>query len=334
MGEVDDELRRAARDGGRSEASTSRSYSSAPPQPHASSNRVDVITPLAENGAQTFPDLATLFGSIPAELKTLSGEPVPIWARVIIELPDDEFEGRKANRPMQPERTSVRAPMRVEPLPAQADVAADLVPSLRANRKLIVAGAADPEFVREFERAADILLSRRLEAPLKTILVSSAVPGEGRTLAVANLALTLSERREQRVLVIDADFTAPGIHDAFGIANDRGLREALNTSEPVRFSSVSRRLQVLTAGNTQGAVLDSLVSTGFRDVLADAGRRFDWILIDSPPVSVQTDAHLLAWLTDGVVLVVARGTQRRAVSDTVREFGADRCVGMIFNRSV
>jgi capsular exopolysaccharide synthesis family protein len=172
----------------------------------------------------------------------------------------------------------------------------------------------------------------RHERTLKTVLVTSALPGEGKTLTVINLALTLSEDFGRRVLVIDADVRRPAIHDVLGLSNAVGLTDVLRPGmEHLPLQEVSSRLSVLTAGR---AIFDprNLASDRMRSLLRDAASSFDWVLLDAPAIDRAPDARLLAGVSRAVLFVIARGTTRfSAVERAMSEIGRGSIIGAVLN---
>ena len=169
----------------------------------------------------------------------------------------------------------------------------------------------------------------------KTVMITSALPHEGKSLTVVNLALTLSESYTRRVLVIDADLRCPSLHTVLDIPNDRGLGEALLDSQrELPFTEVSGRLSVLTAGHSGATPLAGLSSQRMREVLDKCAARFDWVLIDTPPVAVLPDAQVVARLVGEVILVIGAGsTPAAAVERAVAELGGpDAITGTVLNR--
>ena len=202
-------------------------------------------------------------------------------------------------------------------------------------RARLVTSTSNNASLEQYRRLAAALHDWQIESQSKTIMITSALPHEGKTLTVVNLALTLSESYARRVLVIDADLRAPGVHGVLGIANDRGLSEALagDRGEP-RYAAVSSRLSVMTAGRPGPAPLAGLTSHRMREVLEDCAARFDWVLIDTPPVGVLPDAQVLVRLVGGTLLVIAAGsTPAAAVERAIAEFGGpEAIIGTVLNR--
>jgi capsular exopolysaccharide synthesis family protein len=198
--------------------------------------------------------------------------------------------------------------------------------------KIVIDQETSPASIEEYRRLATGLHLQQTQMGLQVMMVSSAAPRDGKTLTSTNLALTLSESYKRRVLLIDADLRRPSIHTLFRIPNVSGLGDALRDS-PVNYVDVSTLLTVLPAGNTIGSPMAALTSDRMRALVTDARRHFDWIIIDTPPVGLISDASLLAGLTDGVLLVVgAATTPYRAIQRAIEEVGRNRILGVILNR--
>lgn len=193
---------------------------------------------------------------------------------------------------------------------------------------------ARSEAVEHYRRLAALLHEAQVERGIKTLLVTSAVPREGKTVTISNLALTFSESYHRRVLLIDADVRRPSVHDVFGVPNVTGLSDALRSEAAVpKLVSVTRRLSVLPAGRPDQNPVGSLSSARMQALVGQAAAQFDWVLIDTPPVGLLPDAQHLTRLADAVVLVVAAGlTPYRLVQHAVGELGADRIFGTVLNR--
>jgi capsular exopolysaccharide synthesis family protein len=200
--------------------------------------------------------------------------------------------------------------------------------------KAVVSRETSTVSIEQYRRLAAALHAMQSERGLKTLMVTSAMPNEGKTLTVTNLALTLTESYARRVLLVDADFRRPRIHELFGLMNVAGLAECLRSTEAsLKMIEVSPTLSVLPAGQGGNSANALLSSDRMRAVIADAALRFDWVLIDTPPVGVLSDAHLVARVTDGVLFVIAAGsTPYTLVQRSLAEIGADRIVGTVLNR--
>ncbi|HEV2386268.1 MAG TPA: CpsD/CapB family tyrosine-protein kinase [Candidatus Acidoferrales bacterium] len=156
-------------------------------------------------------------------------------------------------------------------------------------------------------------LLRRVR-PLKKLLITSAIPKEGKTTIAVNLAVALA-RSSPRVLLIDADLRHPGVHRSLGLPATAGLADWLE--HRAELGAVLRRVEpyrffYLSSGQATTSPGEMLRQRELREFLAGAGSLFDWVLIDSPPLVSLVDAHYLATLTDGVLMVLRQGVTPRA----------------------
>ncbi|MEO5895011.1 MAG: CpsD/CapB family tyrosine-protein kinase [Vicinamibacterales bacterium] len=212
----------------------------------------------------------------------------------------------------------------------------DFVPKPTVNKgesRLILIGR-DPVAVEQYRRLAGTLHGLQVEHETKTLMVTSALPRDGKTLTVTNLALTLSGSYGRRVLLIDADLRRPSVHELLGVPNTGGLSEALkHESGELPLVQCSHNLWVLPAGRPNSDPMAGLTSDRMRVLLEEAAAKFDWVLLDTPPVGIMPDANLLARLTHGVIFVVAAGTTPFALVDrAVTEIGREQIVGTVLNR--
>jgi tyrosine-protein kinase Etk/Wzc len=147
----------------------------------------------------------------------------------------------------------------------------------------------------------------QLDKPLKTILVTSPNPKEGKSTTAANLAVTFAQT-EQRVLLVDADMRRPTIHSLFGLKKDPGLTDLLfgsATLEEVTWQGVLDNLSIINAGSTPPNPSEILGSIKMKEFITTIRLAYDVVIFDSPPVLAVTDAAVLATAVDGVLLVVS-----------------------------
>jgi capsular exopolysaccharide synthesis family protein len=200
--------------------------------------------------------------------------------------------------------------------------------------KIVGDTETSPVSIEQYRRLAATLHQMQVEGGLKTIMISSALPRDGKTLTSTNLALTLSESYQRRVLLIDADLRKPSLHALFRLPNARGLADGLCSEAPaLPLIEVTSRLTVLPAGTADHSPMAGLTSDRMGAILKEAAGRFDWVLIDTPPIGLISDANLLARHVDGVLLVIGAGsTDYAAVKRTVNELGRERIIGVVLNR--
>jgi len=183
------------------------------------------------------------------------------------------------------------------------------------------------------------LLLSQAEHPPQVILVTSALPREGKTTAAVNLGVTLAQLGD-RTLLMDSDLRKPGIRRALNltVGKEAGLSSYLagvSTLDEVTVPHPTiSNLTALTTGPVPPSPADLLSSHKMREAIAELRRRFKFIVIDSPPVMAATDAVILSALTDGVLLVVRSGeTPKEAFTRTRDLLAAVKCrlLGVVLN---
>jgi capsular exopolysaccharide synthesis family protein len=176
-----------------------------------------------------------------------------------------------------------------------------------------------------------------LDNPIETLVVTSAAPGEDKSTILANLAVTMAQG-ERRIILVDADLRRPGLHEIFGVANDRGLTtmivEEAALGDPPLIDVGVDNLWLVPSGPLPPNPTDILGSRKMEEAIAVLKTRADVILFDAPPVVAVTDAAVLGTKVDGVLLVVCAGRTRREHAQRARELlerGHVRVVGAVLN---
>ena len=177
----------------------------------------------------------------------------------------------------------------------------------------------------------------KAEVP-KTIMVTSAEKGEGKTFVAANLAVSISQSVEEYVLLIDADLRNPCIHRLFGIhPSKEGLSTYLSSKAPLSdflAKSPVEKLTVLCAGDSTQIPAELLSSEKMEKLLTEVGNRYRdrFVIIDSPPLQLTPEASVIANHVDAVLLVVRHGkTTRHAVRSAIEKIPENKFFGIIFN---
>ncbi len=162
------------------------------------------------------------------------------------------------------------------------------------------------------------LMFTSVENPVQTLLVTSPAAGEGKSLSLANLAVTFAQAGNKTILV-DADLRRPQQHEIWNVRN-RGLTTMMlddtALSNPPLAETGVENLHILPAGDVPPNPADILSSKRMNEIIGVLKARAAYVLFDSPPVMAATDAALLSVKVDGVLLVVRAGQSRR--DQTVR----------------
>ena len=205
-----------------------------------------------------------------------------------------------------------------------------------ASEKLVMAPEIEQGSVEQYRRLAARLHLAQAEHGIKVVMVASALPGEGKTLTAVNLALTLSESYHRQVLLIDGDLRRPSVHELFKIPNLTGLNDGIKSDKDRKVPLVhwSNSLTLITAGRPDSDPMRVLSSKRMQTVITEAASKFDWVIIDTPPVGLLTDASLFAAMVDTVVMVVQAGrTPYPDIQRAVQAIGKDRIFGVVLNRT-
>lgn len=201
--------------------------------------------------------------------------------------------------------------------------------------KLVTHPDADPATVDQYRKLAATLHHAQLERATRVVMVSSALAAEGKTLTATNLALTLCESYDRRVLLIDADLRRPTMHAMLRQPLAPGLTDVISgvVGRKLPIMSVTPRLSALTAGSPGQDPISVLSSDRMQRLLIETSTAYDWIVIDSSPVGMLPDAHLLSSIVDVVVLVVRAGAAPyKVVQRAAETLGPDRIIGVVLNR--
>jgi protein-tyrosine kinase len=203
--------------------------------------------------------------------------------------------------------------------------------------RLVVGPSPNHTLVEQFRHLAASLHHAQLKAGTKTVMIASAIEAEGKTTTAANLALTLSHSHRRRVLLVDADLRRPSIHSLFQLSNREGLTDALKVvtpDTPLPLHTVSPTLAVLTAGHPTQDPMSVLVSDMMREFMREAAQHYDWVILDTPPVALLSDANLLASMIDAAIIVVsANTTPYPLVRRAVEAIGPSKVLGTVLNRA-
>jgi capsular exopolysaccharide synthesis family protein len=200
--------------------------------------------------------------------------------------------------------------------------------------KVVVHPDIAPASREQYRRLAATLLHAQATNGLRVVMVTSAAVGEGKSLTASNLALTFSESYKRRVLLIDADLRRPSLHQLFGFTADTGLSDALmlTDDQQLPLHAASSRLSVVPAGAPTSDPMAGLSSLRMRHIIDEARDAFDWVIVDTPPVGLLSDASLLSAMVDGVVLVVkANATPYDLVQRAIDAVGRERVLGVVLN---
>lgn len=194
-------------------------------------------------------------------------------------------------------------------------------------------GEGGPERFRTLRsRLYKVSSSRKL----KKVLVTSGIAGEGKTFVASNLAQSIVQQPEMRVLLIDADLRSPRLHQLLGAPNCPGLSDYLK-GEADEYAVIQRGMKenlfLIPCGSQISNPSELLLSERMKQLLNLLAPCFDWIIIDSPPALPVHDASILADMVDGVLFVVRAGSTDAEIAErTAAEFKDKNLLGVVLNQ--
>jgi capsular exopolysaccharide synthesis family protein len=198
-----------------------------------------------------------------------------------------------------------------------------------------MSGNESAKGAEEFRTLRSRLYHLREKMALKTVLVTSALPKEGKSFTAANLAQVLVRQQGRRVLLVDADLRAPRLHLMLGTAAGPGLSDYLQAKSD-EFSIMQRgameNLFFIPGGTGIEDPSESIGNGRLRAFLERVEPLFDWIIVDSPPAVPVSDASILAKDCDGVLMVVRSNSTPAALARKARmEFPEQLLIGIVLN---
>ncbi|MGD8586461.1 MAG: CpsD/CapB family tyrosine-protein kinase [Chloroflexota bacterium] len=159
-----------------------------------------------------------------------------------------------------------------------------------------------------------------LDEPIRTLVVTSPAPDEGKSTTVANLAVTIAQGG-RRTILVDCDLRRPALHKLFDCQAEPGLTNLLleEDGRPALQQTQVEGLQLLSSGPLPPNPADLLGSQKIDKVIASLAEAADVVLFDAPPVIAVTDAAVLGAKVDGVLLVISAGKTRREHAERAKE---------------
>jgi len=168
----------------------------------------------------------------------------------------------------------------------------------------------------------------------RTLVVTSATGGEGKSLTALNLALASAACSQGKVLLIDCDLRLPQVHTRLGLAPGKGLSDILAGTETdlAPYITSIGNLDIIASGPISGDPVNLLASARAAEILGRLRQSYQLVILDSPPIVPITDSHILAGLADAVLLVVrSRKTRPDLFQHAIESLGANNLMGVVLN---
>jgi len=207
--------------------------------------------------------------------------------------------------------------------------------SAQLDPRLVAAHGSQSFAAEQYRSLRTRVKSAENGRALRAVIITSPNKGDGKSLTAANLALTMAQEFQQRVLLVDADLRRPSIHRLFGITDAPGLSDVLMGGAAIDDALVAvpeHGLTILPSGAVPTHPAELLGSAAMRRVLDTLRTRFDRILIDMPPVAPLADVGIASPMADGILMIVRAGvTPRPAIERALSGLDMTKVLGLVLN---
>jgi capsular exopolysaccharide synthesis family protein len=171
---------------------------------------------------------------------------------------------------------------------------------------------------------------------LRTVVMTSAGKGEGKSTTALNLAVVMCQDFDKRICLCDADLRRPRVHRLLGITPRRGLSDVLGGEallDDVLVTDSIPRLTIVPGGHSSKSPAEMLGSPRMAQVIEELKSRFDFVLFDTPPILTVADAIVLGPMTDGIILVIQAGkVRKRPIQRAYELLHNSKVLGFVLNR--
>jgi len=212
------------------------------------------------------------------------------------------------------------------------------VEGIASDQRLVSLMQSGSLAAEQFRKLRTNLLRRNIYDSPKTIMITSATSGEGKTFVAANLGISLSHELHSHALLVDCDLRNPSLAQWFGLENGKGLSDYLagdgNPSKLFMKTKVEK-LNLLFAGSILDNPTELIGSKKMEALVHELKSRYmdRYIIFDSTPLLATTEPEVLAKLVDGIVIVVRAGvTSRETVKQAIANLDKEKIIGFVLNR--
>jgi exopolysaccharide/PEP-CTERM locus tyrosine autokinase len=217
--------------------------------------------------------------------------------------------------------------------------AARPVNNKKVNKNLVAILKPQSFESEQFRMLKSKLLFPASGVPPKSILVTSALPGEGKSFVSSNLAISIAQNINEHVLLVDGDIRSPMIHRYFGFSHSpKGLSDYLSKDIPLSSLFLKTdvdKLSILPGGTIPFNPAELLSSGKMAQLVGELIERYHdrYIIIDSPPTTLTSETNALSKMAEKILVVVNyRKTKREMVADLIETIGKDKIIGIVLNK--
>jgi capsular exopolysaccharide synthesis family protein len=210
-----------------------------------------------------------------------------------------------------------------------------LLPAVREESRVVTLTESNSLAAEKFRLLRARLRNLRERRQLQKLVITSAVPNEGKTFVSMNLAVCLAKHTNERILLLEGDLRKPMLGDHLGIKTLPGIGEWASADEPVSkfiYRLEDLQLWILPAGSASENSVNILQSSHFLNLYKQLSTCFDWIIIDAPPLLPMADVSFWSRQADGLLLVVREGyTPKAILQKGLETLDNPKVVGVVLN---
>jgi capsular exopolysaccharide synthesis family protein len=225
----------------------------------------------------------------------------------------------------------------IPPKPLALDDVGVFNPVTSPESRLVALGDKGELGAEKFRLLRARLQHLKAQKNVKSVLITSALPEDGKSLVALNLAISLAKHTQEKVLIIEGDLHRPVFAGRTGLEGFRGLSEWLTSDRPIEKHMYRMRdymLWILPAGAPRHDSLGMLQSTKLVELMESFTKTFDWVLIDAPPLLPLADVNFWSQRSDGILLVVREGkTTAKLLKKGLETLDSANVLGVVFNHT-
>lgn len=207
----------------------------------------------------------------------------------------------------------------------------------KVNPRVVSITQPHSQYCEEYRSLRTHVLHTGRKRKMQSIVVASVGPSEGKSITALNLSWMFAQADGVRALIIDSDLRRPSLAEYLGVKSDKGLSEVLTGKAKLLESIIKVEpagLFLLPGGTARHDVAELISGRRFSELLHEARKHFDYIIIDAPPLGIFTDAALLMNMADGALLVVrAKHTRYKDLDRILETLPRQRILGTVLNQS-
>lgn len=203
--------------------------------------------------------------------------------------------------------------------------------------KLVSFFAPSSMVTEQFRRLRTHIIKPNTPATTKTIMITSAMPGEGKSLVSINLAVIIALELHSHALLVDCDLRNPSISRLFGLHEEKGLSNYLLGEAEIPdllIKTAVDKLTIIPAGPLQENPVELIGSEKMKNLIKELKTRYEdrYIILDSSPILATTEPTVLNQMADGIILVIKSGeTARETIEQAIRSLDKNKIIGVVLN---